>query len=150
MLADDAGWFEWDVTSIGAEIYSFVGVARREREVARHAEVLQSLTPDEPHLVLYPCGHAEVPKMPQHQRLAGLTKRVTTDFDRHRTRCLAPARVSPQVPADPRHGRERKEVGNGTVGNGSALARDVIETTERTAFGEAMTAAGSKIVGGSA
>lgn len=115
-IADDAGWFEWDVTSIGAVVYTFVPVARREREIMKHAALLASLEPSAPHLVIHACGHAQVPKMPQHQRLSGPTKRVTTDADRHeRGKCPVPRtpagpRGSPQMPDTVGNGRER----NGT------------------------------------
>lgn len=120
MTADDAGWFEWDATAIGAEVYPFLPVTRREREVERHGSLLESLEPIAPHLVRHPCGHAEVRKMPQHQRISR-EKRVTTHFDRHRIRCLpAPSRGEPLPPASSRTGKER----NGRERNGNLNARE--------------------------
>jgi hypothetical protein len=117
MTADDAGWFEWDATAIGAEIYPFFPVNRRERALEGHAIVLESLEPASPHLVRYGCGHAEVPKMPQHQRVSR-EKRVTTHFDRHQRHCKsvsppspAGSREPPRVPVPVRNGKEL--VGNG-------------------------------------
>ena len=71
MLADDAGYLSWDEERIAAELYPFEPIARRERNVAKWADVLERLDPDEPHLVVWTCGHARVPKMPGHQRIAG-------------------------------------------------------------------------------
>lgn len=132
MTADDAGWFRWDSTAIGAEIYPFLPVNRRERDVERHAVILESLEPDAPHLIRLECGHAEVRKMPQHQRLSGPTKRVTTNLDRHQKVCLAPPREFPRVPADPR------PVGNGRVGNGrvDAPARETTTGGLKARYGE--------------
>lgn len=115
MYADDAGWFEWDVTKIATEIYRFGGVAKRERDANAHAHILANLEPDAPHLVIHDCGHAEVPKMPQHQRISD-AKRVRTDFDRHMNeRCPAHPRGKPRIAADPLPGKERvgKEERNG-------------------------------------
>lgn len=145
LIADDAGWFEWDLTSIAAEIYRFVGVAKRERDANRHAHVLTNLQPDEPHLVIHPCGHAEVPKMPQHQRITD-AKKVRTDFDRHRSgRCPATPRGIPRDAAAFPPGKERKEVEERDVTErvGSAQAHD----GETTPFRAGMAAAGLKLVG---
>lgn len=133
MIADDAGWFEWDLTSIATEIYRFVGVAKRERDANRHAHILTQLQPDNPHLVIHSCGHAEVPKMPQHQRISE-GKKVRTDFDRHRSgRCPAHPRGTPRDAADVPPGKEREKV-NGTERDGrvgSAQARENDEPSFR-------------------
>jgi hypothetical protein len=137
LIADDAGWFEWDVASIATELYRFVGVAKRERDVERHAAILQALQPDEPHLILHPCGHAEVPKMPQHQRITD-SKKVRSDFDRHRSdRCPAFPRGTPRNPADALPGKERERVGKGKEQVAGAQAQD-----EPTPFRTAMAANG--------
>lgn len=103
-VADDAGWFEWDVAAIGADLFPFAGVTKRERDIERLAAVLQELDPDEPHLRLHGCGHAEVPKMPPHQRISD-AKKVRTDYDRHlHGRCPAHPRGFPRDAADPRPG----------------------------------------------
>lgn len=131
MIADDAGWFEWDVASIGAELYRFVGVAKRERDANAHAKTLIDLQPDAPHLVIHDCGHAEVPKMPQHQRISD-TKRVRTDYDRHLAgRCPAHPRGKPRDDADipPGIGKGKGTVRNGT-GSAGADAHDEEGATE--------------------
>ena len=95
-LCDDSGWMRFDVANIAAELYPFDGRAARERRVARHTEALAALG----RIHLHDCGHAQVPKMPSHQHLAGSTRRVTTIADEHGL-CARPAtpRDSPRLPA---------------------------------------------------
>lgn len=114
MIADDEGYLVWDVERIGAELYPYDGVARRERNVESWAKSLETLNPETPHLRVYSCGHASVPKMKAHQRIAG--NRTTTIRDRHRDACRdVRSRVEPLV-ATSSHGIGR--VGN--VGNGTS------------------------------
>lgn len=123
MLADDDGWFEWDIDVIGVAIYGFQAYSRRAVLIERHSQALLLLTPETPHLIIHPCGHAQVPKMPQHQRVSE-AKRVTTDHRRHTEgKCPLPAasRGAPRMPAPPPPGKEL--VGNGN-GNGSARKRE--------------------------
>ena len=111
-LADDSGWLRWDVPNIAAELYPFEGRASRERRVNRHAEALARLG----RLHLHDCGHAQVPKMPAHQHLAGTTRQVLTVKMEH-AQCGKPAtdRDSPRLPAP---------VGIGSVGKGSVSKAD--------------------------
>lgn len=106
-LADDAGWLRWDVANIAAELYPFGGRSSRERRVTRHAEALVKLG----RLHLHDCGHAQVPKMPAHQHLAGTTRQVLTVKMEH-AQCGKPAtnRDDPRLPAP---------VGIGSVRQGS-------------------------------
>jgi len=106
-LCDDAGWMRWDVPNIAAELYPFEGRSSRERRVKRHAESLAALG----RLHFHDCGHAQVPKMPTHQHLAGTTRRVTTVAAEH-SKCGIPAttRDDPRLPAP---------VSIGSVGKGS-------------------------------
>jgi hypothetical protein len=95
-LCDDAGWMRWDVPNIAAELYPFEGRGARERRVERHAAALATLG----RLHLHDCGHAQVPKMPAHQHLAGTTRRVVSIAQEHTT-CGIPAtpRDDPRLPA---------------------------------------------------
>jgi hypothetical protein len=109
MQADDAGWFRWDPIEVARDLYGYEGRAKRERRVP---QMFQALV-DAGRVVLHDCGHAEVPRMADHQRFASLDKRVRTVFVEHSRDC-------PQVPAGPReaplvHGTERN--GKGTVRN---------------------------------
>lgn len=110
MLADDDGFLSWDVERIAAELYPYDAERRRERNVERWAEGLEKLNADAPHLVVYTCGHASVPKMPGHQRITGT--RTTTTHRRHAESCRdARSRLWLQeAPRSPGIGR----VGNGT------------------------------------
>lgn len=134
MLADDDGWFEWDRDGIGVFVYGFLPLGRRETLIARQSLALMELDPEAPHLVIYPCGHAQVPKMPQHQRVSD-AKRVTVDHRRHvEGKCPRGAagsrgeprasggvlpRGEPRGAAEPPPGNGKELVGNGT---GSARA----------------------------
>ena len=113
-LCDDAGWMRWDVPNIAAELYPFEGRASREKRVARHSAALARLG----RLHLHDCGHAQVPKMPTHQHLAGTTRRVTTIAQEHGL-CGIPAtpRDNPRLPAP---------VSIGSVGIGSVSDRGEI------------------------
>ena len=118
MIADDAGWFRWDAVEVSRDLYGYETRGRRERRVTA---MFESLTLDE-RVVLYPCGHAEIPRMPDHQRLSGPTKQVQTTLNEHQKRCRpALPRTSPQVPANPRPERNGKEQEQGTerIGKGT-------------------------------
>ena len=127
MLADDAGWIEWDVERIAAELYPFgVGsdgllsadpLEARESSVSVWTAQLVALCPADPHLVMEPCGHARLPKLASHQKLGG--RPVYTVRDKH-------ARVCAPLRAVARPGRGR--VGEGYV-KGSAGADANEETS---------------------
>lgn len=141
MLADDAGWLRWDAAEVAHELYGYETRKRRERRVGSMFEQLVTAK----RVTLLDCGHAIVPHLAEHQRLAGQTRQVKTVENEHLKECLtpkpAPPRDSPQVPDVPRLGKERlgtdveqERERSGTVRNGTgAGARD--ETT-----GEAGTA----------
>ncbi|MEP7378370.1 MAG: hypothetical protein ABI725_02290 [Chloroflexota bacterium] len=120
--ADDAGWLRWQVHRIGAELYPFQSVRKREAFIQAAAEHLSTLEPDAPHLIIHDCGHAQVPKMPGHQHRA--SKPVFTFKIDHDTRCLPrPSAHFPGFTRNPAPDREVKdgEVKDGEVrrGNGS-------------------------------
>ena len=121
MLADDGGYLNWDVERIAAELYPYDGVSRRERQVCRFSESLETLNAEEPHLIVYTCGHARVPKMPAHQRIAG--KQSVGVAEAHRTCRDAVSRkrltvaiegCEPTLATDS-PGREQGRERNGTV-----------------------------------
>lgn len=58
-LADDAGWLLWRPAEIGASLYGYQPVGRRERDLARRARALE----DAGLLVLNECGCALLPRM---------------------------------------------------------------------------------------
>lgn len=138
MLADDAGWISWDPAEAAHELYGYETRSRRERRVVAMLDELRI----KGRVILHPCGHLEVPKLADHQRLAGPTKQVRTVFSEHLKACIAakkeaPSDPPPHVPADPRdfplipdpvrNGKERNgnRNGNGQERSGSrAQARD--------------------------
>lgn len=133
MLADDAGFLAWDVERIAAELYPYDAVAARERNVEKWAAGLETLDTASPHLIVWTCGHARVPKMPGHQRIAG--KQTFTVGERHRDLCRdvvsrrepppATEPVEPPLATDsPGIGR----VGNGRERNGSTARKRDDET----------------------
>lgn len=140
MLADDAGWLEWDVTRIAAELYPY-GVCSgglfdgdpvedRETAVAGYAVALAALQPADPHLVIHPCGHAQVPKIVAHQRFGG--RPVYGVRDAHVRDCA-------RMRAAARPGR----VGNGRERNGSSDARNSAQDD----YGDAVAAAVARKLG---
>lgn len=127
MVADDSGWFRWDAAQLGAELYSFEPLRRREKNVALWGDVLEG----EGRIKRYPCGHAYIPTMTDHQRMSAATKRVKT-FEKEHDKCIA-AEVSgrQRASADPRPERnvsptETELSSNRSVkGIGSARAREL-------------------------
>lgn len=130
MLADDDGWLAWDEERIAAELYPFDPIRRREDRVAKWSDALERLNGTSPHLVVYDCGHAVVPKMAAHQRIAG--NRTTTVHRRHEEVCRnVRSRVSLQG-ATRSHGTSKGigKVGNGTVGNTAGAREDAAPESE--------------------
>lgn len=156
MLADDAGWLVWDVERIGAELYPYEPVARREKRVEAWATVLETLDPDDPHLVVYTCGHAVVPKMPGHQRNAGKVTKST--YEAHLRACrggVSRLRLTEaHTPGEPTLATDSpgrvgvgKEERNGTLGAGARGAEGRAPASD---FTEAMTRHGAprELLGG--
>ena len=88
-IADDAGFLEWHIAQVGAELFPYWTAKRRERDIERWtAELVETKR-----LCLDKCGHAVIPTFREHQHLAGPTRRVETYFNDHKAgRC-------PRVPA---------------------------------------------------
>lgn len=122
-LADDSGYYHWDVADVGVELYGFEPRARRERAAQSSLDTLV----DAGRVVVEGCGiHVRIPKFTEHQRFAGPTKRVTT-FEREHLKCSSPQvpanpRGSPPIPADPRTGIGTVEVEERNVSSGNGTA----------------------------
>lgn len=147
MLADDDGWFEWDEDAIGVAIYGFLPLGRREHLIAKHALALMELTPETPHLLMHGCGHSQVPKMPQHQRVSD-AKRVMSDHRKHvEGRCpRLPAGMS-GTPRDlPPRGSPRDAADSppGT-GNGKRNGTELVNARERGSEDEAISVFQSRV-----
>jgi len=120
MIADDAGWLRWDAVEVSRDLYGYDGRARRERRVAAMFTALVEAG----RVTLHPCGHAQIPTMPEHQHLAALDKQVRTVLKDHSRECHPETREDPRKPAETRLGKERVMVGegNGSSWKGSAAA----------------------------
>lgn len=109
-LADDAGYYRWDVAEVGVELYGFDARHRREAHAIEYRDVLVKAKRV---VVFDDCPHLFIPTFVQHQRFAGPTRRVLT-YEREHLACPripAETRGSPPLPAETRSG-----IGIGTVG----------------------------------
>jgi hypothetical protein len=126
MLADDAGYYRWDVAEAGLELYGYESRTKRERDVAKHLEALVKAG----RVTDLGCGHVLIPTLTDHQRFGGPTKRVTT-YQREHADCPripATPRDSPPIPDTVRNGTER--YGDGTERSGTVDARKRDDETE--------------------
>lgn len=113
MVADDAGWLRWDVAQLGAELFSFDARGEREANVSEWGDLLEVAG----RIVRHACGHAHIPTLADHQRMAAATKRVTA-VEREHQACPADSRGNPRTSAAPRSkpvipDTERKGKGKG-------------------------------------
>lgn len=108
MQADDSGYLRWEPRRIAAELYPYADPTVREAAVLHHKLRLEELRK----LRVFRCGHAVIPRMIRHQRLAGATHQVHTVRDEHN-------RCSPRKPAVPRGSPRRlgKRLGQVRLGN---------------------------------
>jgi hypothetical protein len=121
-IADDTGWLRWEVPTIGAELYGYEPRMARERRVAAMGDALEQAG----RITRYPCGHALIPTLTEHQRMSAATKRVKT-VEKEHERCSADARGSQRTSAAPRPVGNVSPSGtdgvNGTVTDLGAPAR---------------------------
>lgn len=96
MVADDAGWFRWDPAEVANDLY---GYDRRDRREAKVETMMAGLI-ECGRVSLAPCGHGYIPKLVEHQHLAGFTKQVRTVENEHLKECIS--RPSSLTPADTR------------------------------------------------
>lgn len=133
MIADDAGWFRWDPVEVSRDLYGYEGRTRRERRTATMFDQLVTIG----RIVLHECGHAEVPKLGNHQHLAGTAKQVRTAFNEHLRECVSPTPATPRevppIPVETRLGKEREGKGmeGGQVREGTVTARASAEALAR-------------------
>jgi hypothetical protein len=119
-VADDAGWLEWDLDELGALLFPHETPRRRERHIETWSEELVKAR----RVVVMECGCAVIPTLDAHQKHAG-GNRSFQYRDAHRRRHPSVSTdesgpVPEKVAGRVGNGRER----NGTLGNGSAGARD--------------------------
>lgn len=148
MVADDAGWLRWDPAEVARDLYGYQERRSREKRVASMFEQLRAAG----RVVLHECGHVEVPKLSDHQHLAGSTKQVRTTFNEHLRGCVSPSRADPQEPAGNREPPHRLGNGNGKVRSvkvSEGIKRASARGGEPSEFDRAMAASGldPKVVG---
>lgn len=115
MEADDSGWLRWDMEQLAVDLFPYRPLDEAEPVLAHAGLVLSS----KGRLRILKCGHAQVPNLSKHQRLAGATHQVHTIFAEHQ-RCSpnrARPRGSPRLPGNPR------PVRLGQVRSGQSRAR---------------------------
>lgn len=108
LVADDAGWLRMDVAQIGALLFPFESVKRREHRLQESFDRLIAAG----RLVCYGCGCASIPTLEKHQKIGG-TKSFTVR-DEHRKHAQ-----SIDVRTDMDESARNVTLGNGKVGNGS-------------------------------
>jgi len=111
MIADDAGWLRADIAELGVDLWPYEEREQREEAMESAMADLESSG----RLMRFPCGHAFLPTLTKHQRLASPEKRVTTVEREHRI-C-----DSPRIPAEIRGEQQTLHdapTRNGTVRNG--------------------------------
>lgn len=116
MLADDAGWLRWDASQVANELYGYESRKRRERDV----ETFLTLLVKAERVIVYPCGHVEVPTLVVHQHLAQIAKQVKT-VQREHAGCLhspAETRGDPPTPVETRGSPAGNIYGDGDVNGG--------------------------------
>lgn len=123
IVADDAGWFRWNVAQLGALLMPYDPPKRREAHIARAGQELV----DAGRLVLRDCGCGEIPTLPKHQRVTG--KQSFGARDAHGKRCLLNGKQSllsesPGTELGTRNGRELGTERNGTV---EARVKEILE-----------------------
>lgn len=101
MEADDSGWLRWEPDQIAMDLFPDEDRTERLRVVEDAGKALV----ERKRLRILRCGHAQIPRLPDHQRLAGSTHQVHTFQREHVERCStsrARPRGSPRFPGDPR------------------------------------------------
>jgi hypothetical protein len=90
-IADDAGWFEFHVSQLGATLYPYRAVKARERSISSWTATLVNLE----RVQLFPCGCGFIPTMARHQLIGGKASYALRDkHQRH----IAPIGTDGSVP----------------------------------------------------
>ena len=137
-VADDGGWLSWAPSELGALLFPYETPTRRERDIEKWGKALM----DAGRLILHPCGCAEVPTLPKHQRISG--KLSYTQRDKHQRHTQD--HLDKQSPLSDKQSPLSDSpvtLGNVTLGNGT-LAREGLPhlSPEVQEAGEAITGRG--------
>lgn len=127
-IADDAGFFDYNVARIAGDLYRYDEREPRETVVAERLKVLTKSK----HVVRHKCGHAEIPALPRHQRVGG--NPTYTIRDRHKGCDVRIHQVTANSPRNVKgregNGRER-EVISSPADNHAASASGVTVFSQR-------------------
>lgn len=114
-IADDLGYFRWDVPEVASELYRYQTPHRRERNTAIWMERLVEIE----RVVLLDCGHGFIPRLAKHQKIGG-TKSQT--FLLEHQKCVPPQTsansAEPPSPSVVVKGKGDGKERNGTESNG--------------------------------
>lgn len=124
LVADDAGWLDWDVPQIGAVLYPYKSVRARETALLRAAAALAAAG----RLIVMECGCARIPTLAVHQKIGG--NKSFTAYERHQKHD-----VQTRMDLYARYG---------TLGNGSNGRPDAARMDGGTGFKDKLAAAGLK------
>jgi len=125
IVADDAGFLKLDLTTIGAVLFPYEPVKRRERHLALACDELAAAG----RLVRYDCGCALIPTLSRHQRVTGKTSTTAKDAHGKHLPLTGKQVVAPVMVGN----------GNGRERNGRVIAREISEK-ETSDFRQKVTA----------
>lgn len=109
-VSDDAGWFTWSPSQIGAVLFPYEPTKRRQRDIVAWSEKLI----ERGRLIVHDCGCAQIPTLARHQRVTG--KQSFTGRDAH-VKHLSLTGKQSSLSGSP------VTLGNVTEGNGMLPAR---------------------------
>lgn len=118
-MADDAGWFEYRPSQIGATLYPYRSTSKREKDIDKWMTVLT----DNHRVKLYPCGCGYIPTLSRHQTLGGRPNyTLQARHGKHRSTDMA---VHVRAGTTAEAGREGDSYGRGGVGGISEFSAKV-------------------------
>lgn len=116
IVADDAGWLRMDVPQIGALLYPFEPVKRRER----HLQEAMDRLIEKGRLVCHECGCGLIPHLVDHQKIGGTKSFVVRDQHARHVQSIA-------VRTNMDESARNVTLGNGRVGNGSGAPKGELD-----------------------
>ncbi len=82
-FADDAGWLRLDLAEIAGELYRYRPTDSREADLQTWVDHLEALG----RIEVFACGHAFIPTLTKHQRMAAETRKVFAIRNEHGQNC---------------------------------------------------------------
>lgn len=133
LYADDAGWLDWDVAELAANIYRYQPVDARESNLSAYAEHFKSTG----RLKVYRCGHAVMPRVANRPRGMAREHRVQDAHSLHSKSTITALASLPDHTKPNRtpsiRARDRASGGPGALeaptrrnGNGTESLKDIV------------------------